>query len=86
MALCDEEILGKVFREGEIILDVSPNFYQGEKVGLEEAIKAIREADIAVITGKRIISKLAEIGLIDEDFALKIEGQPHLQIVKEVLE
>lgn len=85
MALCDEEILGKVFREGDIILDVSPNFYQGEKVGLEEAIEAIREADIAVITGKRIISKLAEIGLIDEDFALKIEGQLHLQIVKEVL-
>uniref|UniRef100_A0A7C4NQR0 DUF424 family protein n=1 Tax=Ignisphaera aggregans TaxID=334771 RepID=A0A7C4NQR0_9CREN len=85
VAVCDEEILGKVFKESDVILNVSPNFYKGEIVGFEKALEAIKSADIAVITGKRIVEKLAEIGLISKDFALKVGDQLHVQIVREVL-
>lgn len=86
VAVCDEEVLGKVFKEGDITLYVSPNFYKGEVVGFEKALEAIKNADIAVITGKRIIEKLAKIGLISKDFALKVGDQLHIQIMREVLE
>lgn len=84
VAVCDEEILGKIFREGEIVLEVPPNFYQGEKVDFEKALEVIMSADIAVITGKRIVEKLEERGLVSKEFALKVEDQFHVQIVKEV--
>jgi hypothetical protein len=86
VAVCDEEILGKTFRQGEVILNVSANFYQGEKVDVDRVVEAIKEADIAIITGRRIVSELAERGLIDKDFALEVEGQLHIQIIREVIE
>lgn len=84
VAICDEEILGMVFKEGEFILDVSPRFYQGDKVEFEKALEVIKNADIAVITGRRIVEKLSELGFVDKEFVLNIGGQLHIQIVREV--
>lgn len=83
-AICDEEILGKVFREKGVILDVSPHFYGGEKVDMDRVLEAIRNADIVVITGRRIVEKLAELGVVHREFALEVENQLHIQIVREV--
>lgn len=85
VAVCDEEILGKVFREGDVVLDVSPSFYKGEKVDLRRALESIISADIAVITGRRIVEKLAEIGLVSTEFALRVGDQLHVQILKGAL-
>lgn len=84
VAICDEEIIGKVFKKDEIVLNVSPYFYQGEKKDFEEILEIIKNADMIVATGRRIISKLIEIGLVHKDFALDVEGQHHVQIIKEV--
>ncbi|MEM1682978.1 MAG: DUF424 family protein [Ignisphaera sp.] len=84
VAICDEEILGKVFKEGDIILDVSPNFYKGERVDFETVLRIIEEGEIVVVTGRRIIKKLSQLGLVNEDYALKVEDQLHIQIIREV--
>jgi len=86
VAICDEEIIGKTLKQGNIVLDVTTSFYQGEKVDIDKVIEVVKEADIVVITGRRIVNKLAEKGLIDKNYALEVEGQLHIQIVKEVLE
>lgn len=83
VAICDEEIIGKIFREGNTVLEVSPNFYMGERVDFEKVLEAIENADIAVITGRRVIEKLSQLGVIDKNFALKVEDQLHIQILKE---
>jgi hypothetical protein len=31
VAICDSELLGKVFEEGQLQLDVKESFYKGEK-------------------------------------------------------
>ncbi len=86
VAVCDEEIVGKVFREGNIVLDISPKFYEGKKADLEEVVKEIMDADIVVLSGKRIIEELDKKGLVIKDYALKVGDQLHLQIIKEVFE
>lgn len=84
VAVCDEEILGKVFREGNVVLDIAPTFYGGEKVGIEEIIEMISTADVVVLSGRRIVDELAKRGLVLKEYALVVEGQPHIQIIKGV--
>lgn len=84
VAVCDEEILGKVFREGDVVLNISPQFYGGERVDIDEVIRAIETADIVVISGKRIVEELSNRGFVSIEFALKVGDQYHVQIVREV--
>jgi hypothetical protein len=86
VAVCDEEIFGHVYREGDIVLDISLNFYGGRRANVEEVVEAINNADMAVISGKRIVSELEKRGLASKEFALSVQGQLHIQMVKEVFE
>jgi hypothetical protein len=86
VVICDEEILGKVFKEGDVVLNISPTFYGGEKVDVDKIIEMVNIADIVVLSGKRIINELAKRGLTIEEYALKVEDQLHIQIIKEVYE
>lgn len=85
VAICDEEILGKTFREGDVILAVPASFYGGRRVGIEEVVAAIMEADVAVISGKRVVTELVKRGIVSLDFVLKVQDQLHVQIVREVI-
>jgi len=82
VAICDEEILGMVFREGDLVLDVSRSFYQGDLVDAEEALEEIRLAELAVLTGKRIVTLAIEAGLVHREAVLNIRGQLHAQIMR----
>ena len=84
VAVCDEEILGKEFRKGDIVLSISSEFYKGERVDLRRVIELILESDIAVITGKRIVNELIKAGLAVPEAVLKIGDQLHVQIIKSV--
>lgn len=84
VAVCDEEILGKVFREGDIVLNISSTFYKGRRASIEEVIEAINTADIAIISGNRIVNELARRGLASKEYALEVDGQLHIQIVRGV--
>jgi len=86
VAVCDEEILGAVFREGDKVLEISPKFYGGKRVDIDQIINEIRDADIVVISGRRIIEELDKRGIIMKEFALKVGDQLHIQIMKEVIE
>jgi len=82
VAVCDEDILGKKFQEGELKLHVKEDFYGGKLVSMREGIDAIKESTIANIVGKKIIQKLIEEGLVIEEAVIKIAGIPHVQIIK----
>ena len=86
VAICDEELLDKEFREGELVLSIPSSFYRGERVNLRRAIELILEADIAVVTGRRIVQALIKAGLATPESVLNIGGQLHLQIVKSLYE
>jgi hypothetical protein len=82
VAVCDENIIGKKFREGELVLKLEESFYKGDNACKEEVIDALGSATIANIAGERSIECAIECGCIDPDTILYIEGIPHAQMVR----
>lgn len=84
LAVCDEEILDKEFREGNIVLKVNKEFYLGTRVeSVNDVLNLIPEVDIIVATGARIVQALIREGLADEKSVLKVSNQFHVQILRE---
>jgi hypothetical protein len=82
IAVCDKNIIGKKFREGELVLRLDEGFYKGEDVWEEEVKAALPSATIANIAGKKSIACAVECGCIDPENIIFIEGVPHAQMVK----
>ncbi len=82
VAACDEELLGKEFREGDLILMVNKEFYGDELVPLNVAIAKLRTATIANIVGENIVNAAISEGIIHEDAVIRICNIPHAQLVK----
>jgi hypothetical protein len=85
LAACDEELIGKTFREGELKLEVKERFYKGELVEEEKLKELLDEATIANLTGERCVSKAIELGYVDPERVLRIQGVPHAQMAKLLL-
>jgi hypothetical protein len=82
VAACDEDILGKTFREGKMKLEILENFYKGDRLTLKEAIQVLQSADIANLSGTCIVNATIDSGLADNRSIIFISGVPHLQILK----
>jgi hypothetical protein len=82
IAVCDEELLGKILNEKDICFDVSEKFFKGLKMSVEEAIDLIRNADTANLIGARIVNRAMKEKLVHPEAIMSIAGIPHAQIVK----
>ena len=82
LAVCDESLIGKIFEEDELIIEITKDFYHDEKCNSKEIIELIRKFSIVNAVGKKIIELLIKEKLIDKDKILKIKGIPHVQIIK----
>ncbi len=81
VAVCDSEIVGRVFREGDLKIEVKEEFYGTEEVGEEEVKRALRQATIANITGRRAVELAIKMGIVDRNRVLKIGECLHAQMV-----
>ncbi|WP_290901194.1 DUF424 domain-containing protein [Ferroglobus sp.] len=81
VAVCDEELVGKTFREKDLKIEVKEEFYGKESYDEEEVKRALRQATIANITGKNAVKLAISIGIIDENKVLKIGECWHAQMV-----
>ncbi|MET1129094.1 MAG: DUF424 family protein [Thermoproteota archaeon] len=82
VAICDAELLGRTFSEGDVRLHVDPNFYAGELVPLSYAIERAREAEILNLVGERVVSAAIEAGYVHPASVIKVEGVPHAQSIR----
>ena len=59
VALCDSELLGKIYTQGERVLDLKNyrGFYEGAAVTEIEAIELLRMADNANIVGEKSVRR-----------------------------
>ena len=82
VAVCDEDLIGKTFQEGDAILDLDKykTFYHGKKVEDEEIKNAFKSFSSANIVGKKSISLAISAGLISKDDVLHVKGVPYVQI------
>ena len=79
---CDEELIGKKFEDEKFQIDVTKDFYDGERISPEILKKYLEEATIANLVGEETIKAALEMGLIDEECIIRIKGIPHAQMVK----
>lgn len=81
VAVCDSELLGKNFEDGETQLEVSEAFFKGEEMNEINAISLIREKateDACFnFVGKRAVQAGIKAGIIDKDSVMKIKGIPY---------
>ena len=80
VAICDKEILGKKFEEGNLQLDVKENFYSGKECSEKEVIEIIQrmsEEDATFnIVGKKAVNAALKSGIIEEIGVKQIQGVP----------
>ncbi len=81
VAVCDEDILGKEFSEGDLHLKVTKEFYGEVPADYDEVVSALGQATIANIVGKESVACAVENGFADVDAIIYIEGIPHVQII-----
>jgi hypothetical protein len=85
VALCDADLIGKVFKKGEVELDLCKyaRFYQGDKVSAEEAAELVRGADSVNAVGEKSVEAANRaLGKTGSGGAKRVAGVPHLQIYR----
>jgi len=80
VAVCDDELLGQKFEEGDLQLDLSSDFYKGTSYSDKVLVRDImRNADILNVVGKVAVALAVEEGIINKSFIITIKGIPHAQ-------
>jgi len=82
LAACDHEVYGKTFENELMHLDVDSAFYGDELVADEDIKPLLNSATIANLVGTRIVKYAIEIGLVDPENIIEIDGVPHAQMAK----
>ena len=82
LAACDEDLIGKEFREGRMRLKVSREFYMGELVSEETLVERLKSVSVINLVGERAVAVAVEQGLVDPECVLIIDGIKHAQAVK----
>jgi len=79
LAVCDSELKGKSFSEGEKQLDLSSDFYDGDEMDKEGVLRLMKIAYIVNLVGEEVISVGLEAGVIDKENIMKVDGVPHAE-------
>ena len=82
IACCDEDLIGKTFREGRLRLSLEPSFYGDTVLGLGEALALLDQADILNLVGKSVIDAAVVKGIVHPDAVIVISGIPHVQVMR----
>lgn len=81
VVVCDEELLGKRFRRGELRLEVKESFYRGEEASVKKCLDALQNATIGNLVGS-IVEEAAKAGMIDRENVIRLQNVLHAQLVR----
>ena len=80
IAICDSELIGKVFEKGNFQLDVKENFYKGEEVSEKKAGEIMqnmaKEDATFNIVGEKAVKCAIKAGIISEEGIKRIQSVP----------
>lgn len=80
--VCDEELLGKIFRDGDLVLEVNEEFFKGDLVEVDEAVAIVESSNNVLAVGERIVSKLITSGVAHPLAINRIAGIPYTLILR----
>ncbi len=76
IACCDEELLNQVFKDGNLRIEISSQFFGGKLINLEDAISTLRRASCFNIVGEKIINRCIACQLLPKEGVRFINGIP----------
>ena len=80
--ICDIELIGSRLQEGELLIDITKEYFQQEIIEAVRAEELLRTCSIANLVGERIVSQAVQLKLAKELSIRKISGVPFLMIFK----
>ncbi|MEM2121112.1 MAG: DUF424 family protein [Candidatus Woesearchaeota archaeon] len=84
LAVCDEEIFGKKFCEGNKQIDLTSDFYNGKKTDELHVLELMKSANSINLVGKNIIKLAIKNNFLSEENVLIIDKIPIAIIVNEI--
>lgn len=85
VAVCDSDLLGKVFEEGQLQLDAKESFFKGEEKPEEEVIAIMqdmkKEDATFNIIGKESIEAAKKAGIATDENVNEIQGIPYTLVL-----
>jgi len=81
VAVCDADVLGETFENGEVSLTVEEDFYAGESAGRERVVESLANCATANLVGTDVVGLAIEEGFVEEDNVLELEGTRHAQLL-----
>jgi hypothetical protein len=85
VAMCDEELMGRVLKEGRIEIDLKRygGFYKGELVSEAEASSIIsKNVYSANVVGDRSVGILIAKGIVNDNEVRNVEGVKFVHLFK----
>ena len=77
LAVCDQNLVGKHFKENNLKLDITEGFYKGDLLSEEEVINLMKRARNINIVGKDSIKLAIKAKIIEKECIIKIKSIPH---------
>lgn len=85
VAVCDSDLLGKTFEEGEKQLEIRESFYKGDEVSYEKALEIMKfqqkEDATFNIVGKEACKAATEAGIINQESIGHIQEIPYALVL-----
>lgn len=82
VGMCDENLLGRTFREEDLVLEVNEEFFGGDLLELDEALYIAETSENVTAVGEVIVGKLVEAGLAHPQAVLRIAGVPYVILLQ----
>ena len=82
VAICDSELLGKVFEQNNFILDIDEDFFGGDKADEKTILDSIKTAHTINVSGNKIVEFLLSKNIIEKSHVKTIDNVKYVVIIK----
>jgi uncharacterized protein len=80
--MCDVELIGMKLEQGDLVIDISKEYFQQEIIEEFQAERLLRLCSIANLVGERIVNLAIDLRFAKEMSIKRISGVPFLMIFK----
>ena len=80
--ICDIELVGTKLEQGEIVVNLTKEYFQEEIIEESKAENLLKTCSVANLVGERIVNKAIALRLAKEISIKRISGIPFLMIFK----
>lgn len=82
ISICDLELVGKTLIDGELVVNLSKEYFQEQIIEENQAPELLKSCTIANLVGTRIVDLAISLRLANQNGVKNISGIPFLMIYK----